>query len=195
MQAVGTHIGNQADRFAVKINPLIKLLGDLHGSPGAEAKLTRGFLLQSTGGKRRRGPALTRASLDRIHSKDAVQQAQVRQDGRGAVKRGDLAAVGLVDDIDVIDFDQLRREFAFAPVQILPGQPAVNRPVFDWNKSLDFFLALDDQAQGDALHPSGRQAPPRLVSQKAGHFIADQPVDDAPRLLGIDQIHVDASRL
>ncbi len=43
--AVGTHIGDEADRLAADVHAFIKALGDAHRARRAEAELAGGFLL------------------------------------------------------------------------------------------------------------------------------------------------------
>ena len=45
LHAVRSHIGDEAHGFAADIDPLIELLGGVHGLPGIEAQLARGLLL------------------------------------------------------------------------------------------------------------------------------------------------------
>ena len=62
--AVGSHIGDQADGVAADLDAFIEALRDLHGALGGEAQLARGFLLQGRGDEGRRGIALDRLALD-----------------------------------------------------------------------------------------------------------------------------------
>ena len=56
-------------------------------------------------------------------------------------------------------------------------------------------LALDDQADRRALHAAGRQAAVDPAPQHRRHLVAVQPVEDAPRLGGVDEAVVDAPRV
>jgi hypothetical protein len=58
-------------------------------------------------------------------------------------------------------------------------------------KGADLALAVDDDADGDRLDASGRQAGPNLSPEQRAQRVAHQPVDDAARLLGVDEILVD----
>ena len=59
----------------------------------------------------------------------------------------------------------------------------------------DLALALDDQPHGDRLHAAGREGRADLLPQHGRELEADQPVQDAARLLGIDEVHVDRAGL
>src|SRR3954453_20810957 len=59
VRRVGSHVGNEtlAPEFA-ELNPLIQLLGDLHGAADAVAEFARCLLLQGAGREWSRRPAL-----------------------------------------------------------------------------------------------------------------------------------------
>ena len=60
----------------------------------------------------------------------------------------------------------------------------------------DLALALDDEADGDRLDAPGRQAAADLLArQQRAQRVADQAVDDAARLLRVDEVHVDLARV
>jgi hypothetical protein len=75
------------------------------------------------------------------------------------------------------------------------GEGGHEVPVAGGHERHALALALHDQADGGALHPPGRQARGDLAPQDLGHRVAVEPVDDAPRLLGVDQPGVDVPRL
>src|SRR5262249_25012435 len=52
VDAVGAHIGNEADGLAVDVDAFIESLRDAHGVGGREPELAACFLLQSLGGGR-----------------------------------------------------------------------------------------------------------------------------------------------
>ena len=51
--AVGSHVGDEADRLAADVDAFIEALGDLHRLLGREAELARGVHLQRRGRERR----------------------------------------------------------------------------------------------------------------------------------------------
>ena len=98
LHAVGTHIGDEADRLAAEIDALIEPLGDAHGVAGAEAQLARGLLLQGRGGEGRRrdcGATVLRSTLATWNGAPAAILAHGRLGRRlvGEVELVELAAV------------------------------------------------------------------------------------------------------
>ena len=67
----------------------------------------------------------------------------------------------------------------------------VHGPVLDRDERLDLALALADDPQGDRLHAPGRKAPPDLLPEQVRDLVADEPVDDAARLLGVHEPAID----
>src|SRR5262249_61135811 len=64
VDAVGAHIGNEADGLAVDVDAFIEPLRDAHGVGGREAELAACVLLQRRRGERRRRVALGRLGFD-----------------------------------------------------------------------------------------------------------------------------------
>ena len=62
-------------------------------------------------------------------------------------------------------------------------------------KALDLAFALDDEPDGDRLDPAGGQAATDLARQQRAERVADQPIDDPTRLLGVDEVVVDVARV
>ena len=82
-----------------------------------------------------------------------------------------------------------------AAIGAVGREDAADFPEFVGDERLDLPLALDDQPDRDALHPAGRQALGDLPPQERADFIADDAVENSPRLLGVDPVHVDGVRL
>jgi len=185
---VGTHVGDQADgAFLADRHAFVQLLRDLHGLARGEAELARGFLLQGGGGERRRRAALALLAGDVGDVQAALRgllDAQAR--GLGGVAVGDGELLELLP----VQPDQLGRE-------MLGRMRAVglDRPVLARLERLDLLLALDDHAQRRALHAAGGQAALHLAPQHRGEVEADQVIQRAPRLLGVDQVVGDGARL
>ena len=72
-----------------------------------------------------------------------------------------------------------------------PGQSGLDGPVLLGLEGPDLLLPLHHQAGGHRLHPSGGQAPADLPPQQGGELIAHDAVQNAPGLLGVDQVLVD----
>ncbi len=56
-------------------------------------------------------------------------------------------------------------------------------------------FALHDEPEGRGLHAAGRQTAADFLPKHGGNEVADQAVEDAARLLGLDQTLVDLARV
>ena len=74
-------------------------------------------------------------------------------------------------------------------------EDGLDRPVLAGGEAEDLALALDDEPDGDGLHAAGRQAALDLLGEQRAQRVADQAVDDAARLLRVDEVHVDLARV
>ncbi len=74
-------------------------------------------------------------------------------------------------------------------------QFCAQRPIFFWDKFVDFFLPVTNKPQGNRLHPAAAQPFFHLFPQKVADRIADEPIQHPARLLCVHQIHVDIPRL
>ncbi len=186
---VGTHVGDQADSafFLADGHAFVQLLRDLHGLARGEAELARGFLLQRGGGERRGRAALALLAGHIGDVQGALRRlldAHACRFGGVAIGHGEL-------------FELLAVQLGQACGERLGGMRAggIDAPVLTGDEGFDFFLALDDHAQCRALHAAGGQATLHLAPQHRGQVEADQVVQRAPRLLGIDQIAGDGAWL
>ena len=75
------------------------------------------------------------------------------------------------------------------------GQLGCDAPVLLGGEGIDLTLAVDHQADRHALHASRREAAPDLAADQRAQLVADQPIDHAARLLRIDEVQVDRSRM
>ncbi len=73
-----------------------------------------------------------------------------------------------------------------------PGQHSVNMPVFLRLESLYFRFPITDEPDGHRLHPAGAQPPAHGFPQQRADFIPHQPVEDPPRLLGVNPVLVNS---
>ena len=71
----------------------------------------------------------------------------------------------------------------------------LDRPVLAGREGVDLALALDDEPHGDGLHAAGGQAAADLAPEQRAERVADEAVDDPARLLGVDEVLVDAARV
>ncbi len=183
---VGSHVGDQTDGFAAADrDAFVQLLSDDHRALGLVAKLAAGFLLQGAGGERRVGVALTLGFLD-VDDRPGRAVEILFDQGR--------LDAGLQVDLFAGALDQIGRKRRLARAVRTPGQLCLQRPVLDGNELQDLFFAIDHHAHGDRLNAPSGQAAPNLPAQERADRVADQAIYDAPRLLGIDAIHVDAAR-
>ena len=75
------------------------------------------------------------------------------------------------------------------------GEGAVDPPPGGGAEAHAGPLALDHHPGGHALHPPGRQPRHDLAPQHRGHLVAVEAVEDAARLLGVDQAAVEVAPL
>ena len=179
--AVGPHIGDQAAGF---VDAFIQFLRRLHGALGGEAQLARGFLLQGRGGEGGRRIAPDRLLLDRVDGEVAGLDRGARGvGGRFVLDVQTLHALAGV-------FDQTGGEGRAVGVQV-----GLDGPVFLRLELLDLHFAINDDAKGDRLHPSGRTRARQLAPQDRRQGEAHQIVQRAAGQIGLDQLHVDLARV
>src|SRR5581483_11631532 len=66
-------------------------------------------------------------------------------------------------------------------------------PIFNRDKGLDLPFSLDDEAERHRLNTTCREAATHLLPQNRADAVTHETVQHAARLLGIDQVHVDAA--
>ena len=182
-ERVGTHIGDQTGQAVLaQLDAFVQLLRDAHRAARGHVELAAGFLLQGRGDERRRRAALFLAALDLAHGKRLAGNRvhdrlrlllvfQLHLAGLVAVvARGELTAVrGLEQRLD--------------------------RPVFLGHERADLVFAVHDQTGRDALHAARGQAALDLAPQEGRQLVAYDAVEDAARLLRVDQIDVNVARV
>ena len=179
---IGTHIGDEADRAAVgDIHTLIELLRDRHGAPRRHAQAAGSLLLQGRGDERGRRTALFFAALD---ARDLERLS--RNGGNDLVGRGLVRNVHLLFRRAV----KARRERARAAVKQRVEQPVLLRL-----EGADLIFTVDHDARGHRLHAAGGQAGLDLAPEQRAEFIAHDAVENAARLLCVDQILIDLARV
>ncbi|MBS1226673.1 MAG: pyrB [Candidatus Aminicenantes bacterium] len=99
----------------------------------------------------------------------------------------------LVADFGLLAIDLGQRGLEGRRVRGL--QPGGDRPVLLLDEGLDLVLPVADQPEGDRLDPAGGQAPGDLLPQQGADAVADEPVEDAPGLLGVEQVEIDLAEV
>ena len=181
IDAVGAHIGNEADRAVADIDAFIEPLGDLHGARGGQPELARGFLLQRGRGEGRVGVALDGLGLDRGDGEFRLIERRLERPCfvPGAdIEPADLLAVGA---------DETRGEGRAG----LGLQMSEDRPIFARDEFLDLEFAIADDAQRDRLHAPGRAGAGQLAPQHRRERETDEIVERAAGAIGVDQRFVD----
>ena len=177
VHAVRSHVGDETG--------LVELLGDHHRAVGREAAHARRGLLEGGRGERRIGMARLRLHLHR----DDAQRRTVQ-----VIHVGRRLSLVLHVRLFAVQARELGDERGF--LRTLRGLDA-EHPVRDGLERGDFALALDQEAQRDALHTprAERIAVLEVPPQERGHLEAHQPVEDAARLLRVDARHVQRARV
>ena len=182
-EAVRPHVGDQADRPGpVHVDPLVQLLGDHHRPLAGEPEPDRPLLLEGARLERRIGLVLLLRLLD---PGDRVGRR------RQGVVHG--AGVDLVPGLELLAFPlgQGRlKAVGFGP-RARRADRRGDPPVFLRDERPDLLLAVGDQPDRDRLHPPGAQVPGDLAPQQGADLVTHEPVEEPPRLLRVDQVHVD----
>ncbi len=71
----------------------------------------------------------------------------------------------------------------------------MHRPILHRDKRVNLAFAIHDEPQRHRLDASRRKPRAHLLPQDRADAVTDQPVQHAPRLLGVDQVHVDGARM
>jgi hypothetical protein len=170
------------------------MLGDHHRLLCAKAELACRFLLERGGGERRRRIA---AHFLHRNVRDAVFRAF--QPLYNMLRVGVVLDAHFADSFTV-DGIQYGREGRFLP----PASPSfsfwrqegrLNRPILLFIERLDQAFAFHDEPHGHALHAPGGKAVADLAPEERREFVAHEPVEHAPRLLGVHEIDVERARM
>ena len=105
-----------------------------------------------------------------------------------------VAEVGAARDPHVVDGVELAREHP----GVLVGaavEGALEVPVGRDPERHPLALAVDDQSGRDGLDPAGGQAGHDLLPEDRADLVAVEAVEDAARLLGLDEVHVELARV
>ena len=171
---VRTHIGDVAS--------LVQTLGHHHGLLHPEAQAVARGLLQGGGDERRRRLAAGRFvfTLD-----DAVAGSlELLQRGHG---------LGFVQRFEGLAF--LTGHFKAHVGALGSAEVGVDFPVFFRDERTDLALTLNHQLDRYRLHTAGGQATGDLRPQQWRDHVADDAVEEATGLLGVDTVNVQLARL
>src|SRR5581483_11575641 len=182
VQRVGAHIGDEPDRRVAQRDAFVQLLRHDHRLLHREAELARGVLLERRRGVRGRGVARALAGLEALDDVRRLLEGGPVPLGMRAIRDLELLAL-VLDDLGPERLAGLVREIR------------LDAPVLDGREGLDLALAIDDEAQRDGLDASGRQAVADLLPEERRHRVADEPIDDAARLLRVHEVLVDLARV
>src|SRR6266508_3481061 len=175
---VGAHVGDETDRpLLTQLHAFVQLLGGAHRAAGRETKLFGRFLLQRA---RRKGRRRLAAALTGRDRGDHERQLFDLHD--------DVARCLLGFDLGLVAGELLEPGLEWLAVLLQVGG---HGPVFLRDELPDFLLALDDQPQRDGLHPTRRQAGLDALPEHRRGLVADQAVQDSPRLLRVDFALID----
>ncbi len=181
---VSPHVGDETNRAFAQIDPFVQLLSGSHHPVGGHAELANAGLLQGRGGERWCGMAGAALFL---HAHDTCFATFQRCQP--------FLAARLVLDRKLVEFFALEmghsRGKCLDPLVCIK----VHRPVFTGDKGFDLLFPLDDHAQRRRLNPSGAQSRTDFFPQQRRQIEADQIIKRASRLLGIDQIGRDFTRI
>ena len=182
VHAIGTHIGDQANRIAVNVHALIQALGHLHGLGRREAQLSRGLLLQGRGAKWRIRVPFGRFAFNVIDRNPDILQGLLDGARRSFVLDIELA--------DPLSGNGLQRGVEFLALR--RGKGTVDRPVFLALERFDLKFPVADDAQRHRLDPAGRAGTRQLPPQHGRQGKAHKIVQGAPGQIGVNQssIHV-----
>jgi hypothetical protein len=162
-----------------------------------EAKLAAALLLQRRGHERGVGLARVGLVLDGAHGERRVGESLDERARTRLVHVHDvgpqLPGVGFEVTTGrkplAVQLHQGRRQRARRGrvVLLTSGEGAFDVPVRRLDEAHPSPFALHHDARRDGLHPTGGEPGHDLLPQDRRHLVAVQPVEDAPRLLRVDQ--------
>ena len=164
---VGTHIGYKP-RF-------VEALCGGHGLRDREAQLARRLLLELRGGKGGRGGAQHLFLLYVGHGETGV--AARFEEGAGLFGRFEMVVEGGLELFATGGEDRLHLKICIAV------------------ECGDFALPVHYETDRYRLYAPRREPPADFPPQDGGELVTDQAVEDAPGLLGLDEVHVYLPRI
>jgi hypothetical protein len=101
----------------------------------------------------------------------------------------------LVGQVELLELLAVELDQAGAEIALRMLELGLDGPVFAGPEGFDLLLALDDHAQRRALHAPGRQPALDLAPEHRGKVEADQVIERAARLLGVDELAREPARV
>ena len=186
LDAVGAHVGDQADGLAADVDALEQALRGLHRAVGREAELARGLLLQGRGAEGRRRVAADLLLLDRVDreaSRASISRTARR--GRGLVAQGEL-----VEPL-AVELGQPRLEGCGPRASpAAPRRSSIPAALKAW---ISASRSQIRRSATDCTRPAERARFGQLAPQHRREAEADEIVERAARLVGVDQMLVEAA--
>src|SRR5207244_5028889 len=170
--------------FGAQREALIQLLSDLHCAFGGEPQVPGGLLLERARDEGGGRPAGLRVGLDGKHP--VASRLEQCNEPLGLCFVGDLELLLLAREALEAGAER-RRNLGLLEL-------GVDCPEFLPRERLDLTLALDDETDGDGLHPAGRETTPDFRPEEWAQPVADEAVENAPGLLRVHELHVDVAR-
>ena len=185
LDAVGSHISDEADRLAAELDALVKLLSHLHGARSREAELGGGGLLKAGGGERRAWIAASGLGFDALDPERGAFQHPLDSAGLVAIADGQTL------DLFAVEGGQTSVE----GIASLGREMGDDLPIFFRFEPLDLGFPVADQTQGDRLDAARRAGARQLAPQDRREREANQIVERAPSEIGVHQRLVDLARI
>src|SRR5437870_706467 len=185
---VGAHVGDEADRaLRAELDAFVEALRDPHGARGLEAELARRLLLEARGDEGRRRVAAPFLALDL--GDGPVGASEPREHLVHARLR--VEAKALVVELLARHLGEPRREGR----RLARLEPRLDRPVLLVRERADLTLVPADDPAGGRPHAARREPAAHLVPEQRRELVADQPVEDAARLLRVEAVAVELAGL
>ena len=199
-EAVRAHVRDEAHALATDFHAFVQGLGDAHGAIGAEAQLAVRLLLK--GGGHEGGMRLLAAlfGLEFRHGPGALVPRSVRQPLRsGFVQQqrlGVLLLAGVRVEVLAVRHALGVHELQFGRKRAVLGlKLGLDVPVAGAHERAALAFPLDDQFDRGALYAARAEGASDLGPQHGRQHVAVKPVEDAARLLGLDERLIEVSRV
>ena len=184
---VGAHVGDVA--------VLVETLGEPHRRLRREAELAARLLLQRRGHERRRRAAAIRLLLDPADGERGALERARRARAPPASSSATTSPLSRPSSPKSRPWATRWPSTATSFASNAPGSKRRDDvPVGGGDERHPLALALDDEPRGDGLDAACREALRDLLPEHRRDLVAVEAVEDAPRLLGVDEAIVDVAR-